>query len=133
MAADLDVRSQIGRLSSDRSMNFMSKIPYSAMKDTQSTNDVVQATIAERGKVYGDATLSHENIGLAWTALIQQHYQIRLDHAMPSWLVELMMVSFKVHRAARVFHADNYVDARAYLQFAEKDQQPQSNNNKSHA
>ena len=96
------------------------------MSAKQQSQDIVQQTIAERGKVYGDATLSHENIGLAWTALIQQHYQIRLDHPMPSWLVELMMTAFKVQRSARVFHADNYVDARAYLQFAEKDQQQPS-------
>lgn len=84
---------------------------------------IVEQTIAERGKVYGCPTLSHENIGLAWTAKIQQHYGIRLDHPIPSWLVELMMVDFKTQRASRVFHADNFIDARAYLQFAEKDQQ----------
>jgi len=92
------------------------------MPDPQS---IVDATIAERGKVYGDPTLSHENIGLAWTAKIQQHYGIRLPHTIPAWLVELMMVDFKTQRAARVYHADNFTDARAYLQFAEKDQKPQ--------
>lgn len=85
--------------------------------------EIVQRTIAERGKVYGDPCLSHENIGLSWTGLIQQHYGLRLDHPLPAWLVELMLVQFKVQRAARVFHADNFVDARAYLQFAETDQQ----------
>ena len=33
------------------------------------------------------------------------------------------MVQFKVHRSARVFHADNYIDANAYLRFAEHGQQ----------
>ena len=84
--------------------------------------DTVLATIAERGKVYGDPALSHHNIGLSWTGLLQQHYGFKLDHPLPDWLVELMLVAFKVHRAARVFHADNYVDARAYLKFAEEDQ-----------
>ena len=87
-------------------------------------NELVSKTIAERGKIYGDPRLSHENIGLSWTAAIQQHYGIKLAHPLPDWLVELMMVQFKVQRACRVFHADNYIDARAYLQFAEKDQQP---------
>jgi len=36
--------------------------------------------------------------------------------------VELMMVGFKLNRSARVYHADNYLDANAYLQFAERDQ-----------
>ncbi len=84
--------------------------------------EVVAQTIAQRGKVYGDPSLSHENIGLSWTGLIQQHYGIRLDHPLPGWLVELMMVNFKTHRASRVFHEDNYVDAAAYLGFAEADQ-----------
>ena len=43
--------------------------------------------------------------------------------SLPGWLVELMMVVFKCHRAARVFHQDNYTDAKAYLSFAEQDQQ----------
>jgi hypothetical protein len=88
-------------------------------------NDVVSDTIKERGKIYGDPKLSHENIGLAWTGLIQQHYGIRLDHPLPSWMVELMMVDFKTQRSARVFHGDNFLDARAYLLFAEDHQRPE--------
>ncbi len=30
-----------------------------------------------------------------------------------------MMAALKVQRMARVYHADNYLDARAYLEFAE--------------
>lgn len=82
----------------------------------------IQAILEERGKIYGDPELSHENIGLAWTGIIQQHYGIRLDHPIPAWLCELMMVQFKLSRSARVFHHDNFVDARAYLGFAEEHQ-----------
>jgi len=82
----------------------------------------IQNIIAERSKVYGDSRLSHENIGLSWTALIQQHYGMTLTHPLPEWLVELMMVAFKLNRSARTFHADNYLDAKAYLHFAETDQ-----------
>jgi len=82
----------------------------------------IQNIIAERSKVYGDSRLSHENIGLSWTALIQQHYGMTLPHPLPDWLVELMMVGLKLNRSARVYHADNYLDANAYLQFAERDQ-----------
>ena len=87
-----------------------------------STQQELDAIKAERGKVYGDPQLSHENIGLSWTALIQQCYGIRLDHPIPSFLVSQMLVVFKMQRAARVFHQDNYDDARNYLEFAEKGQ-----------
>lgn len=84
--------------------------------------DMVAATVAERGKIYGNPEESHKNIGLAWTGIIQQHYGINLDHPIPSWLVALMMVQFKAQRAARVFHADNFVDLHAYAEFAHDEQ-----------
>jgi hypothetical protein len=77
----------------------------------------------ERGQVYGEPHHSHKNIGLAWTALIQQHYGITLDHPIPHWLVELMMVQFKTQRAARVFHRDNYDDLANYAEFARHGQE----------
>ena len=89
---------------------------------TPTQEELLAATIAERGKVYGDPRLSHENIGLSWTGIIQQHYGMKLPHVMPDYLVELLMVAFKTHRAARVYHADNYVDLAAYAKFAEADQ-----------
>lgn len=87
-----------------------------------STQAELDAIKQERGKIYGDAQLSHENIGLAWTGLIQQHYGLKLDHPLPSWLVSQMMVSFKMQRASRMFHKDNFDDARNYMQFAEDGQ-----------
>lgn len=83
---------------------------------------IVSETIAERGKVYSEPHHSHTNIGLGWTGLIQQHYGISLDHPLPDYLVELMMVVLKANRSCRVFRADNYVDAKAYLAFAEHGQ-----------
>lgn len=79
----------------------------------------VGQTIQDRGAVYGEPHLSHENIGLCWTAAIQQHFGIKLPAPIPPEVVELMMAQFKIQRAMRVFHEDNYVDVRAYLQFAE--------------
>lgn len=79
----------------------------------------VKELMKERGKVYGEPHLSHKNIGLSWTGLLQQHYGIVLDHPIPDYVVELMMVAFKVHRSARVFHEDNYRDLEAYAKFAE--------------
>lgn len=77
------------------------------------------AVIEERGKVYGDPQASHANIGLAWTGLLQQHYGIQFDHALPAWLVAQMMVMLKVNRAARVFKDDNFLDLKVYAGFAE--------------
>ena len=83
----------------------------------------VAAVVEERGKVYGDPYQSHKNIGLSWTAMIQQHYGIDLDHPIPPALVAQMMVVFKMQRSAVVFKADNYLDAAAYAGFAEDFQQ----------
>lgn len=82
----------------------------------------VDNVIAERGKVYGDPDLSCHNIGLEWTGMIQQHYDMKLDHPLPNWMVSLMLTVFKAHRACRVWHEDNYTDAKAYLKFAEQQQ-----------
>ena len=91
-----------------------------AVKGTQQEGDVVGETIAKRGEIYGDPRESHNNIGLSWTALIQQHFEIELPHPIPASLVAQMMVVFKMQRAARVFHRDNYIDAQAYARFAEE-------------
>jgi len=84
------------------------------------TQDNVDAVVQERGQVYGDPFSAHKNIGLSWTALLQQHYGIDLPHPLPAALVAQMMVVLKMQRAARVYHQDNYLDARAYTGFAEE-------------
>jgi len=88
-----------------------------------SKKQTVDEVVHERGKVYGDPYQSHKNIGLSWTALIQQHYGLDLDHPIPPALAAQMLVVFKVQRSARVFKADNYIDAVAYAGFAEDFQQ----------
>lgn len=86
---------------------------------TDKSEDIVSETIKERSKVYGDPKESHTNIGLKWTGQIQHHYGITLDHPLPAVLVAQMLVDFKVLRAGRAYHEDSYVDANAYLRFAE--------------
>jgi len=93
-------------------------------EETNMNDATVEGIIAERGKVYGDPRDSHVNIGLSWTGLFQQHYGITLPHVVPPSLVAQMMVVFKMNRAARVFHEDNYVDAHAYVGFAQSFQAP---------
>ena len=85
--------------------------------------NIVDETIGERSAVYGPPHESHANIGLAWTAIINQHYQIKLAHPIPSHIAELMMVAFKIQRSLLTFKQDNYVDAKAYLAFAEHGQE----------
>lgn len=88
-----------------------------------SKKQTVDEVVHERSKVYGDPYQSHKNIGLSWTALIQQHYGMDLDRPIPPALVAQMMVVFKMQRSAVVFKADNYIDAMAYAGFAEDFQQ----------
>lgn len=87
------------------------------------TDAHVAAVVAERGKVYGDPFKSHRHIGMSWTALIQQHFDIELPHAIPASLVAQMMVAFKNQRSCRKHHADNLIDGRAYQGFADDFQQ----------
>ncbi len=84
------------------------------------TQSVVDKTIATRGVVYGDPKKSHDRIGMAWSGLLQQHYDITLPHPIPAHIVAMMMVMFKVQRSARKFKADNFLDGKAYLQFSEE-------------
>lgn len=75
-----------------------------------------------KSSIYGLPGESHRNIGLSWTGLINQHYGIRLPHPLPAWLVELMLVVFKTHRAARVYQADTFHDMIQYAEFANRHQ-----------
>jgi hypothetical protein len=77
--------------------------------------------------IYGLPSESHRNIGISWTALINQHYGIVLPHPLPDWLVELMLVIFKAHRAARVYSADTFYDMLKYAEFANRHQSDDSN------
>lgn len=98
-------------------------------EDTKKSQDVVEQTIAERGQVYGDPEGSHANIGLAWTALIQQHYGMLLDHPLPPWLVALMLASMKLQRSTIAYREDNYIDLKAYGKFAEEFQKSEHESN----
>ena len=88
--------------------------------------DKVAAIIEERGKVDGDPESSHANIGLAWTALLQRFYNIKLTEPIPAHLVAMMMVQLKLQRGCVTFHDDSFLDANAFLRFAEQFQKPKS-------
>lgn len=78
----------------------------------------------ERAKIYGEATFCHGNLGLYFTALIQQHYDITLPHPIPSDLAMMMIAANKLNRMARpsAYHEDNFVDMRVYTGMAERAQ-----------
>ena len=68
---------------------------------------------------YGDPILGHTQIGLLWTALLQEHYELELDHPIPADVTCLMMAGMKLLRACWPrFNFDNYLDAVVYTQFA---------------
>ena len=87
-------------------------------KKSKITPKLVEKTVTERGKVYGDPYRSHVNIGKTWTALLQQHFDISFPHDIPASVVAQMMSAFKIQRSARVFKEDNYIDLNAYSGFA---------------
>lgn len=81
--------------------------------------------IADRGQFHGKET-EHQisgfvNLGLAWTAILQDHFKIQLDHPIPGHVVALMMVSLKCNRAARPFkiNPDDYEDIGGYCKLAQ--------------
>lgn len=70
---------------------------------------------------YGDATFGHTNLGLEWTGILQNHYQIRFDHPIPPHIVLLMMAASKINRAAVPFRGqgeDDYIDGISYIDLA---------------
>lgn len=73
----------------------------------------------QRQETYGPFDQCHRNLGLAFTALIQNHYHITLEHPIPGFLAALMLAAMKQVRATNTFHGDNYDDLLNYAQFAE--------------
>lgn len=88
-----------------------------------SEEDRLKALEEERGKVYGKPRASHRNIGLSWTAIIQQYYGIELPHPIPDHVTAKMMVAFKNQRGLRVWHPDSGDDLRVYADFGDRFQQ----------
>lgn len=91
-----------------------------ALLNSISAKSLVEQTIEERGKVYGDPYESHVNIGLAWTALLRQGGYLIDGKTLPASMVAQMMVMFKMQRSAKVYKDDNYIDAHAYANFADE-------------
>lgn len=81
----------------------------------------LEALKRERQKVYGDPRENHDGIAKMWACLLQPHAEaIARQEPIPAATVALMMAALKINRCRRVFHQDNYDDARCYLDFAEE-------------
>ncbi|MFG0246077.1 MAG: DUF6378 domain-containing protein [Phycisphaerales bacterium JB052] len=77
--------------------------------------------LRSRSTIYGDPRENHRAIAMAWATLLHPHAKkIANLEPIPEHTVALMMAMFKLCRSRRVFHADNYDDARVYLGFAEQ-------------
>lgn len=75
----------------------------------------------DRQAVYGDPRENHRGIAQAWAGLLQPHAEaIKAGDPIPEWTVALMMAAMKLNRMRRVFHEDNFDDARVYLGFVEQ-------------
>lgn len=73
----------------------------------------------DRGKRYGHHVEGHRNLGLLWTALLQNHYGAIFSHPIPAHLVETMMVANKLNRiAVNPQGEDHYEDAAIYTAMA---------------
>lgn len=69
--------------------------------------------------IYGPATFGHGNVGLIWTAQLQQYYGIELDEPVPSKLVLLMMAGSKLNRASGPnYRGDSFADGSFYFDLA---------------
>lgn len=78
----------------------------------------------QRNALYGDPQRSMENLGLLWTGILQDHFQIRLPHMIPSYITSAMMAAFKLGRSVRPFQkntTEDYTDLRNYLDFSQED------------
>jgi hypothetical protein len=71
----------------------------------------------ERQQVYGSCTHSHQCIGQAWAAYLSNFYGRELP-PLPAYAVAHLLTLFKVLRATRVYHSDNYIDGHNYFEFA---------------
>lgn len=81
----------------------------------------LRAIQAERQKVYGDPLENHRGIAMAWSGLLQPHWEaIRDGRPIPAWCVALLMGTLKINRMRRIYKEDNYDDLRNYLQFAQE-------------
>ncbi|HKP00895.1 MAG TPA: DUF6378 domain-containing protein, partial [Nitrospiraceae bacterium] len=78
----------------------------------------VAQIIKERSDKYGPPDTSYYHLANIWTQLLENHYGMKLEHAIPPRVAALMMVAVKTLRATSSPALDNHVDLAAFNQFA---------------
>jgi len=79
-----------------------------------------------REKIHGtNVYQNHSQLGRAWAAILSQHYIVVGENKIPDLpprIVCLMLAQLKLLRAAKphAYNADDYCDAKNYLDFAEE-------------
>lgn len=83
---------------------------------------------AARHAVYGDPQENHDNIAMAWTAILKSHFG-RSAPVLDAQVAEIMLAAFKLVRVARPVpleqkafenYMDGFPDAKNYTTFAEE-------------
>ena len=82
----------------------------------------VAATVESRSMKYGEPIQFYASLARMWHAILTQATGVKMP--LDTSTVCLMMAALKILRASHRWHDDNYVDAAAFLSFA---QQAQSN------
>src|SRR5205085_1825469 len=71
--------------------------------EPKTADELVQHTakvLSQRRQIYGSPNFGHSNVGLIWTALLQNHYNFMLPHPVSGQLVCTMMAGTKINRLA---------------------------------
>lgn len=78
--------------------------------------------LKDRETQYGDSNEGLYNLGMKWTALLQNYFGVRLPHLIPADIVCLMLADLKSIRASKQkkCNPDHYADGRNYFTLAEK-------------
>ena len=86
-------------------------------------NERKQTIREDRQHIYGDPAFSNHNLGLMWTGILQDHFQVHFPNGIPSYVVATMLACLKIGRSVRPFNKpdnDDYVDMENYMDFAEE-------------
>jgi Domain of unknown function (DUF6378) len=94
----------------------------SAPSRTHLLSDQVRAIVNERSMNYGEPIQFYSNLAEAWNAILSQAWGVNMRPGLDCSTVCLMLASLKTLRAATGWKDDNYVDAVAFLSFAQEAQ-----------
>lgn len=87
--------------------------------DERLLDDAERAIANKRGALYGGVSHGHTCLGKMWTAILENHFQMKLPHDIPAHVALLMMTALKIERAATSTNQpDTYIDGALYFKLA---------------